>query len=71
MSLNIKETKMEDDPRKIIEFRKKKKPAEWKIQYQVQRKKNFRKDKMIFWIKFLVYLGLVSYVLQQCGIVSY
>lgn len=64
---------MEDDPKNVIDIRKKKvsqKPLNWKITYELHRKptKRFPKDKVLFWIKFVVYILLVSLVLRQCGI---
>ena len=65
-----------DDPKNVIDIRKKKtapKKLDWKITYEVHRKpqKRFSKNKVLFWIKFSVYILLVSYLLSQCGIVGF
>ena len=58
-----------DDPKNVLEFKKSKKPKVWKVQYQVTRtrKSSELRVKAFFWLKFVAYLGLVFYALQQCG----
>ncbi len=66
----------DDDPKKptqLSDFQKKKKaqkPLDWKITYQIQNvspKKKIPNTKLLFWIKFVAYIALVSYGLKQCG----
>jgi len=61
---------MEDEPGKVLKFRKKRssKPVHWKVTYEVRKnpKRRVSKDKVIFWIKFVLYIAMVSYVLRQC-----
>lgn len=70
------EFNQDDDPDKVIDIRRRKKktasPLEWKIAYKItksekSKKKKLTKEQVLFWIKFIVYLGLVAYLLQQCG----
>ena len=63
---------MEEEVGKVLDFRKKKarSPVDWKIRYEIRKtpKKPFPKHKIVFWIKFVIYIAMVTYFLRQCGV---
>ncbi len=68
-----------DDPNKVIDIKRRKKQSaselNWKIAYKITKsdkseKKRPTKEQFFFWLKFIAYLGLVAYLLQQCGYLS-